>query len=91
MNMHERLAAPDLILVSSGTSRRPCWLRLLRTRLAVWDKIGADHYAGAVAYDNLSRLSDTQLKHRGLSRDILARDLRTPAVASESQSVGVTD
>jgi hypothetical protein len=35
----------------------------------------ADNYAAATAYDSLSRLSDTQLKHRGLSRDILARDL----------------
>jgi hypothetical protein len=35
----------------------------------------ADHYAAAAAYEHLSRLSDAELKHRGLSRGILVRDL----------------
>jgi hypothetical protein len=47
----------------------------MRTRLAAWAKTCANHYAAAAAYDDLSHLSDMQLKHRGLSRDILARDL----------------
>jgi hypothetical protein len=47
----------------------------MATHLAVWAKTCADSYAAAAIYDDLSRLSDTQLKHRGLSRDILARDL----------------
>jgi len=34
-------------------------------------KTCTDHYAAAAAYDDLSRLSDTQFKHLGLSRDIV--------------------
>jgi len=49
--------------------------RSLLTIVVVWIRNCADHYAAAAAYDNLSPLSDTQLQHRGLSRDILARDL----------------
>jgi hypothetical protein len=44
-------------------------------QLAAWVRTCANHYAAAVAYDDLSRLSDMELKHRGLSRDVLARDL----------------
>jgi hypothetical protein len=50
-------------------------LGLLCSALAQWFKACADNYAAAATYEDLSRLSDTQLKHRGLSRDILARDL----------------
>lgn len=35
----------------------------------------ADFYAAATLYDELSRLSDAELHRRGLSRDILARDV----------------
>ena len=42
---------------------------------AAWARTCVDYWAAAAAYDDLSRLSDTQLKHRGLSRDIIARDL----------------
>jgi hypothetical protein len=47
----------------------------LITGLAARVKRCADHYASATAYEELSRLSDAELKHRGLTRDILARDL----------------
>jgi hypothetical protein len=47
----------------------------LCSALAQWFEACADHYAAATTYEDLARLSDTQLKHRGLSRDILARDL----------------
>ena len=75
MNMHERFAAPDVMIPGAGASPQPSWFRLLPIRLATWVRTCANHYAAAVAYDDLSRLSDTQLKHRGLSRDVLARDL----------------
>jgi hypothetical protein len=75
MNMHERFATAEVMRSRAGTPLRLSWLGLLRARLASWMKTCADHYAAAAAYDDLSRLSDTQLKHRGLSRDILARDL----------------
>jgi hypothetical protein len=35
----------------------------------------ADYYAVANIYEQLSRLSDAELKRRGLSRDTLARDI----------------
>lgn len=75
MNTHKRFAAPATMMPDAGASPRFSWFRLLAIGLVVWVKTCADHYAAAAAYDDLSRLSDTQLKHRGLSRDILARDL----------------
>lgn len=75
MNTHARLAAAELMVSGAGAPSRPSWLRLLRVRLASWVSTCADCYAAAAAYDDLSRLSDTQLEHRGLSRDILARDV----------------
>jgi hypothetical protein len=75
MNMHERFAAADEMFAGARESPRSSWLGLMRIRLAAWAKTCANHYAAAAAYDDLSHLSDTQLKHRGLSRDILARDL----------------
>ena len=50
-------------------------LGLLCANFVKWLKGCADAYAAAAAYENLSRLSDTELRHRGLSRDVLARDL----------------
>jgi len=75
MNMHERFAAPEAMPIDEGRALRPPWLQLMRARLAAWTRLWADCYAAAAAYDDLSRLSDAQLNHRGLSRDILARDL----------------
>jgi hypothetical protein len=35
----------------------------------------ADHHAAWTMYEQLSRLSDAELRHRGLSRENLARDV----------------
>ena len=43
--------------------------------LSEWFDSCADHYAAARMYECLSRLSDAQLEHRGLSRATLAQDL----------------
>jgi|GEM_PF-3247075 len=75
MNMHERFGPSEEVTYSATALPRSSWPGLLAVRLRAWMKNWADNYATAAAYDNLSRLSDTQLKHRGLSRDILARDL----------------
>jgi hypothetical protein len=75
MNMHERFAATELLLADARAPSRLSWSRVLRVWLASWVRTCADYYAAAAAYDDLSRLSDTQLKHRGLSRDVLARDV----------------
>ena len=75
MNMHERFAPYDAVVTSSpSASAKPLSPRLL-ARATAWVKSCADHYAAAAAYEELSRLSDAELKRRGLSRDILARDL----------------
>ena len=44
-------------------------------RLVAWLKKCAADYSDVIVYENLSRLSDAELKHRELSRDILARDV----------------
>jgi hypothetical protein len=75
MSVHERFATTEMTISGAGAPPGLSWLGLLGVRLAPWVKACADHYAAAAAYEDLSRLSDTQLKHRGLSRDILARDL----------------
>src|SRR5262245_32815190 len=43
----------------------------------------ADHYAAMAMYEQLSRLSDAELRRRGLSRDHLARDIRTACDRAE--------
>jgi hypothetical protein len=75
MNMHERFATTEVMMPGPVAQSRPSRVGLLRARLASWVKTCADHYAAAAGYDSLSRLPDTQLKHLGLSREILARDL----------------
>jgi hypothetical protein len=75
MNMHEAFS-PSEAKPSDVTAPTPIsWLRSISARFVAWVKTCADHYAAATAYEGLSRLSDAQLHHRGLSRDILARDL----------------
>ncbi len=72
----EMLPDPAAALLPTGAGAPSrSWLQSLCSRLAQWLRDCAERYAAAAAFENLSRLSDTQLKHRGLSRDILARDL----------------
>lgn len=75
MNMHERFVAPEVMMSRAGTPLLPAWLLLLWVRLAQWATTCIDHYAAAAAYEELSCLSDLELKHRALTRDILIRDL----------------
>lgn len=75
MNMHARFATPEVIREEAGTPPSMARLRLLLAGLLTWVKTCADRYAAAACYEQLSRLSDVELKHRGLSRDVLARDL----------------
>jgi hypothetical protein len=72
MNMHERFALSQEFATAPTWPR---WLGSMPAKLGAWMKDCADHYAAATAYEYLSRLSDAELKHRGLGRDILARDL----------------
>jgi hypothetical protein len=75
MNMHESFAASETITFNETAPSPSQSFASLGARFATWVKTCADQYAAAAAYEHLSRLSDTELKHRGLSRDILARDL----------------
>jgi hypothetical protein len=64
-------------LAEASGATAPARFRLgsLCAAVATWLKDCADKYAAATAYENLSRLSDKELEHRGLSRDVLSRDL----------------
>jgi len=77
MNMHESFTfIPSVTLPSRRNApARSSRLKLLRMKLVAWLKKSADDYSDAVVYENLSRLSDAELKHRDLSRDIIARDV----------------
>ena len=50
-------------------------LGALRSHLAAWVGTCADYYQAAALYDELSGLSDAELRRRGLSRATLAVDL----------------
>jgi hypothetical protein len=47
----------------------------LAQRIADWVTTAADYNEAAAMYERLSRLSDAELKRRGLSRTTLARDI----------------
>ena len=76
--MHERFAPSKLVSPATAPAPR-AWFGLLISTLAARVKDCADHYAAAAAYEHLLRLSERELNHRGLSRDILSRDLSGPA------------
>ena len=76
--MHESFAPYETIVTSGPSAPTRPLSRGLLQRIAAWVKSCADHYAAATAYEELSRLSDAELKRRGLSRDILVRDVILP-------------
>jgi hypothetical protein len=49
--------------------------KALWCRKKEWIMVALNHYGAAVAYEQLSRLSDAELRRRGLSRETLARDV----------------
>lgn len=77
MNMHESFAPSGELTAVAAAPPRSRRIRSLCTRLVAWARAWADYHAAAAAYEDLSRLSDAQLKRRGLSRDILVCDLRS--------------
>lgn len=62
-----------ILPMPTAPARSRFWSRC--NRLMQWLKRCADNYAAAATYEDLSRLSDVELRHRSLSRDVLARDL----------------
>ena len=74
MNTQEIVASTEEMMSPATVAASPPWA-VWRASLAAWLNRCADHWAAAAAYEELSRLSDAQLEHRGLRRDTLARDL----------------
>jgi hypothetical protein len=62
-------------MTHSSARPRSSWLTLLRKRFLAWLKKYADDYSDAIVHENLSRLSDTELKYRDLSQDSIALDV----------------
>ena len=66
------------------------WLQAATARFCTWFESCADAYATAALYGELARLSDAELRRRGLGRETLARDVseiggtkRQPADAAQ--------
>lgn len=50
-------------------------VRPIAPRVSAWIETCVDYYAAAATYEQLSRLSDTELHRRGLARATLGRDV----------------
>jgi hypothetical protein len=75
MTMQEVFVPSDKLGSDARTLDHPSSLARRWSAFRAWLKRCADNYAAAAAYEHLSNLSDGELHQRGLSRDILARDL----------------
>src|SRR5262249_11966043 len=73
---HDRFLSTEAL--AAGEPRRTLsdWLRCVGRRTVMWADTCADYYAAAARYEQLSALSDAELRRRGLSRATLARDVR---------------
>ena len=58
-----------------GEARRASRGSPLGRRIAGWLRTAASYYSAATVYEQLSALSDAELRRRGLSRSTLARDV----------------
>jgi hypothetical protein len=50
-------------------------LKAIGHRIGAYASACADYWSAATVYENLRRLSDAELRRRGLSRDTLGRDV----------------
>ena len=88
MTAHDQSSSFDI----AGNSRLAGFFKnmaRLRTAVVEWIRTAANYYAVAALYEQLSGLSDSELKRRGLSRAYLAHDIvaacddvRTPSQKS---------
>lgn len=88
MTAHDQSSSFD---IADGSSYRARFLKSmtrLRTAAVGWIRTAANYYAAAALYEQLSGLSDSELKRRGLSRANLAHDVVAACddVGSPSQS-----
>ena len=76
-----RFPSAENMLLASPVSRSTRSLPLAARIVSIVEWIGdyietmADYYAAAAMYEQLSGLSDAELRRRGLSRDALVRDV----------------
>ena len=74
MTFHEQAFVRETIVADATTSLSTS-IKSLAEFFVTWMESCADYWAAAALYDSLRRLSDAELKNRGLSRDTLARDI----------------
>jgi len=75
MTAHDQSSSSDIV---DGSLPRPSVFKSmtrLRTAVVGWIGTAANYYAAAALYEQLSGLSDSELKRRGLSRANLAHDV----------------
>ena len=73
MNRYRTIAADFAKCTTAEDSAGKC--RRLLTRVSEWIETCADYYAASAIYEELSRLSDAELRRRGLTGERLARDI----------------
>jgi hypothetical protein len=73
MTLHQHLTDPIAI------AARRTLFATLRTYIGAWAQTCADYYAASGIYERMSRLSDAELRRRGLDRKTLARDIAEAA------------
>jgi hypothetical protein len=65
----------DNAMSDTATTLRTGRLRWVSRWLADFFRTAADYYAAAATYEQLSHLSNAELRRRGLNRTTLARDV----------------
>jgi hypothetical protein len=75
MTAHDQSSSSDIVDGSLPRSSVFKSMTRLRTAVVGWIGTAANYYAAAALYEQLSGLSDSELKRRGLSRANLAHDV----------------
>jgi hypothetical protein len=75
MAISEQISGIDAETPSETAASPSRSIKSLARFLITWVNACADYYAAASMYEQLSKLSNAELRRRGLSRDTLARDV----------------
>jgi hypothetical protein len=75
MTIHDLLLPASAALGEPSRSALANRVSALGARVADWLATAANYYAAAAVYEQLSRLSDSELRRRELSRATLASDI----------------
>jgi hypothetical protein len=74
MTFHEQAVTHETIVAATTRSLSRS-AKSIAEGFVAWVDSCADYWAAAALYDSLRKLSDSELRKRGLSRDTLARDI----------------